>query len=368
MKERSPGLTKAEANEAVANIWNAFVDSKRTACEKELNSRMLTHTPSGKIFRWSQCTNDGDVPDNGRSLWILMYGCDPPNNDDELKLNESGSIWLIPRCSTDWQQEYIDIMLDRVIDYHVIVHEVNPNRIFLIGMSPSGGDGVYQIAPRTADRWAAAGVFDGHPNNISPSSLRNLPFALFMSGENTSEVNKLVAHSWAQSLEECSREHFSGGYHYWMKIGDVKERRQDALAWMNQYSRNPWPTRIVWHHQGFLSQKRFYWLVLPFPEQVKKGQTIIAEVRNRKNIYLEQISDEIQVLTIRLSDTLVNLNQPITVNVMKEATTTRVFHGMVPRTWTAIDQSIEERADPFSAATALLHVIRVSVLLVNHHT
>jgi hypothetical protein len=323
----------------------------------------LIHTPSGKIFRWSQYTNDGDGPDTGRSLWITMYGCDIPKNEKEdIKLNESGSIWLIPRCSTDWQQEYIDIMLDRIIGHQIIVNEVNPNRIFLIGISSTGGDGVYQLAPRMADRWAAAGVMNGHPNNVSPLPLRNLPFALFMSEQNNNENNKLAALTWAQSLEQCSKEHFSGGYHYWMKIGNVEEQRQDALAWMNKYTRNPWPTRIVWYHQGYISQKRFYWLALPFPEQIKKGETIVAEVRYRKNIYLEQIPEDIKALTIRLSDTLVNLDQPVTVNVNRETTTTKIFHGIVPRTRAAIDQSIEERADPMSAATALLHVIWVSFL------
>jgi hypothetical protein len=320
---------------------------------------MFIDTPSGKIFRWSQCTNDGDGADSGRSLWILMYGCDLPTNEDEIKLNENGSIWLIPRCSTDWQQEYIDLMLDRVIEHHIIVNEVNPNRIFLIGISPSGGDGVYQLAPRMADRWAAAGVMGGHPDNVSPVPLRNLPFALFMSGQNDNNKNKLAASTWAELLQQCSREHFSGGYHYWIKIGHVQQQRQDALVWMNKYTRNSWPTRVVWQHQGYLSHKRFYWLALPFPEQIKKGQMIVAEVRNRKNIYLEQISEDIKALIIRLSDALVNLDQPVAVYTYKETTTTRIFHGIVPRTRAAIDQSIEERADPMSAATALLHVIWV---------
>jgi hypothetical protein len=291
-----------------------------------------------------------------------MYGCDISINEEEIKLNENGSIWLIPHCSTDWQQEFIDVMLDRLIEHHIIVNEVNPNRIFLIGISPSGGDGVYQLAPRMADRWASAGVMAGHPNDVSSLNLRNLPFALFMTGQNNSDKNKSAALSWAQSLEKCSREHITGGYYYWIKIDNVEEQRQNALTWMSKHTRNPWPTRVVWHYQGSVAHKRFYWLYLPFPQQLKKGQTIIAEVRDRKNIYLEQIPEEIKILIIRLSDTLVNLNQPVTVTVNKGIITTKIFHGIIPRTRAAIEESIEERADPTSAATALLHIIWVRVI------
>jgi hypothetical protein len=65
-----------------------------------------------------------------------MYGSELPTNEDEIKYDENGAIWLTPRCSTDWQQEYIDLMLERLIEYHIIINEVNPNRIFLIGISP----------------------------------------------------------------------------------------------------------------------------------------------------------------------------------------------------------------------------------------
>ncbi|CAF4397577.1 unnamed protein product, partial [Rotaria sordida] len=52
----------------------------------------------------------------------------------------------MPRCSTDWQREYIDLMLDRLIEYHIIVNKVNPNRVFLIGIPPSDSDSVFQLA------------------------------------------------------------------------------------------------------------------------------------------------------------------------------------------------------------------------------
>jgi poly(3-hydroxybutyrate) depolymerase len=43
---------------------------------------------------------------------------------------------------------------------------VNPDKVYLLGY-PAGGDGVWQLAPRMADRFAAAAMMAGHPNGAS---------------------------------------------------------------------------------------------------------------------------------------------------------------------------------------------------------
>ena len=50
----------------------------------------------------------------------------------------------------------------------VINEDVNPNKVYLLGYS-AGGDGVYQLAPRMADRWAAAAMMADSPINCKNS-------------------------------------------------------------------------------------------------------------------------------------------------------------------------------------------------------
>ena len=56
----------------------------------------------------------------------------------------------------------------------------------------AGGDGVYQLAPRMADRLAVASMMAGHPNDASPLGLRNIGFAIHVgaldSGYNRNKV------------------------------------------------------------------------------------------------------------------------------------------------------------------------------------
>ena len=49
-----------------------------------------------------------------------------------------------------------------------------PNRVYLLGFS-AGGDGVYAIAPRMADRFAAVNQSSGHPNGVTLLNNANLP-------------------------------------------------------------------------------------------------------------------------------------------------------------------------------------------------
>ena len=88
-----------------------------------------------------------------------------------------------PRSPTDtwnmWHQDHIDRIFNRLIQNMIAKYNVNPNKIFLLGYS-AGGDGVYQLAPRMADRFAAASMSAGHPNDASPLGLRNIGFSIHM--------------------------------------------------------------------------------------------------------------------------------------------------------------------------------------------
>lgn len=55
------------------------------------------------------------------------------------------------------------------------------NKVYILGYS-AGGDGIYYLAPRLADYWAAATMCAGHPNGAKPYNLRNIGFGLLVGG------------------------------------------------------------------------------------------------------------------------------------------------------------------------------------------
>ncbi|MEZ6014008.1 MAG: dienelactone hydrolase family protein, partial [Planctomycetota bacterium] len=247
-----------------------------------------------------------------------------------------------------WHEGHIDPLFQRLIDAYVTLHGVDPDRVYLMGYS-AGGDGVYQLAPRMADRFAAAAMMAGHPNESQPLGLRNLPFALFMGGKDAAYDRNAVAARYGARLDELAAADPGGYVHkltiypengHWM---DGKDK--EALPWMAAFRRDPWPKRVVWL-QDDVTHTRFYWLAVPASEAIA-GRMVTATVEGQV-ITLD--APDTKALTLRLSDRLLSLDQAITVKLGGR----EVFSGVVPRTRAAIEASLAERLDPLSVATALL--------------
>jgi pimeloyl-ACP methyl ester carboxylesterase len=240
-------------------------------------------------------------------------------------------------------------MFQRLIEDHVALRGVNPDKVYLLGYS-AGGDGVWQLAPRMADRFAAAAMMAGHPNESSLLGLRNLPFAIFMGAKDAAyDRNKIAIQKSAElaTLEKAdpgAYVHLSRIYEglgHWMNRKDA-----EALPWMAKFRRNPWPAKVVWYQDDVI-HRRFYWLRIPEKAEIKAGGRIDATV-DGQTIRLE--GDVPAGTGLGLSDKLLDLDRTIEVMVNQKP----VFNGKVPRTIAAIRASLAERADPKAVATALL--------------
>ena len=69
----------------------------------------------------------------------------------------------------------------------------------------AGGDGVYQLAPRMADRFAAAAMMAGHPNETSPAGLRNIGFAIHMGALDVAYNRNEIARRWGVMLDSLQQ-------------------------------------------------------------------------------------------------------------------------------------------------------------------
>jgi pimeloyl-ACP methyl ester carboxylesterase len=350
-----PGLTRVQAEAELQKQWSARLAQLQSERTEEMTNRVIEL--KGRSMRWEERVF-GAAPTNGRSLWISMHGGGgaPKQVNDSQWRNQIGlykpdeGIYVAPRAPTDtwnlWHEAHIDPMFDRLIENFVALRGVDPDRVYILGYS-AGGDGVWQLAPRMADRWAAAAMMAGHPNDASLLPLRNLPFALFVGGNDSAYGRNKVVAERAEKLAELHKQD-PGGYEHLARVYPglphwMNRKDAEALPWMAKFTRNPWPKKVVWV-QDDVTHTRFYWLAVP-PEEAKRKRQIIGEV-DGQNV---KLSGEVpQGITVRLSDALLNLNQPVRVRV----TNREIFHAIVPRTTEAIRKSFGERADPRSAATA----------------
>lgn len=352
-------LSQDEAKKCADAFWQDHLQAIRQSRKAEMETRRLEMGGQSMPFFYSV---HGEKPAEGRSLYISMHGGGGApaavndqqwENQKRLYQIEEG-VYVAPRAPTNtwdlWHTSSIDPFFDRLIENLIAFEEVNPNRVYLLGYS-AGGDGVYQLAPRMADRLAAAAMMAGHPNETSPLGLRNLPFTLHM-GERDSAYNRnSVAAEFGKQLEALQKDD-PQGYVHWVKIHPGKGHwmdRQDAeaLPWMAKHTRSTHPERIVWK-QDDVRRNRFYWLGVD-PDAIGDRAEVRAKRSGQK---IEWSATGVEKIVLYLSDDWIDLDRPI--EVVSQGQT--LFEGKVDRTARALAESLASRGDPHMMASATLSI------------
>lgn len=328
-------LSREAAEEVAKSYKTVWMYNTRGKYKNELINEVITHDNLKLPFKLKVF---GEKPADGRSLYISMHGGGgtPTAVNDQQWRNQIGlytpaeGVYVAPRAPWDawnmWFQEGMDELFEKLIQAAVAHWEVNPDKVYLLGYS-AGGDGVWRMAPRMADRWAAASMMAGHPGEASQVNLRNTPFMIWM-GENDAAYNRntlAVKHgAIMDSLQTADpagyvhQTHIIKGKGHWMDRVDAQ-----ALPWMAQFRRNPYPEKIVWR-QELVARTAMYWLSAP-KEECKHGATVIVE---RKGNVIDISQCDYSRLTLYLNDEMFNLDRPIEVRYQGK----RIFKGRVPRT------------------------------------
>ncbi|MBI1371578.1 MAG: alpha/beta hydrolase [Phycisphaera sp.] len=344
-------LTRADAERAQQLLWDDHVAIIRATRADEMKARRLTDSEHVMPFFYSVT---GDKPVSGRSLYISMHGGGnaPPRVNDQQWENQKRlykvpeGVYVAPRAPTNtwnlWHEPHIDVLFDRLIEDLIVFEEVDPNRVYIMGYS-AGGDGVYQLAPRMADRFAAASMMAGHPNDASPLGLRNLPFSIHVGANDGGYKRNEVAAQWGEKLDAL-HDADPDGYVHWVTLYAGKGHwmdREDAAAvpWMAKFTRNPTPDRVVWRQQR---HTRFYWLACDTPE---KGAVVRA---TRSGQTIDLAAEGVTQITVRLNDHMLDLDRDVTVTTAGRP----IYAGRASRTIGVIDKTLAERGDPASVFSA----------------
>ena len=341
-------LTADEAAKAATLLESQWREQMKQLHKEALENEVFKR---GKLQMKFKAITYGEKPSDGRSLYISMHGGGATHKrvndqqwDNQIRLYKPDEgVYVAPRAPwNDWNMWFkpgMDEFFEMLIQAAVATMDVNPDKVYLMGYS-AGGDGAWRMAPRMADRWAAASMMAGHPGEASQVSLRNTPFMIWM-GENDSayDRNKLAVKHGAimDSLQQADNEgyihetHIIKGKGHWMDRVDAA-----AVPWMAQYKRNPYPTKVVWRQEE-VTRPAFYWLSVP-EEECRHKAMVVAEID--KNVINISESDYSRLI-IYLNDEMVDLNKPVVVNYKGK----KVFKGKLPRTIANMARTLAERGD-----------------------
>jgi hypothetical protein len=171
-----------------------------------------------------------------------------------------------------------------------------------------------------------------------------------MGGKDAAFNRNQIARDWKVALADLAAKD-PGGYPHEVTIFEENGHwmeRKDAVAvpWMAKHTRNRRPEKIVWL-QDDVTSARFYWLANPDPKQ---GQRVVATRSGQVIDILEAAA--ISRLSVRLDDSMVDLDQPVTVRVAGKT----VFEGIVARSMETMRRTLGERGDLSGIFTAEVEI------------
>lgn len=334
----------------------------------------------------------GEKPSGGWPLFIALHGGGKYHGNAEISAHgwevntrewqtqmrlvnqvyEPDGLYFVPRMADDrlgrwWHQHNIELFR-RLIRCAVLYHDVNPNRVYIMGIS-QGGYGTCHIAPFMADLFAAAGSMAGGMMTVT-ENLRNLPFRSDI-GANDTAYNRIeLAKQLHDSLDTLQSKD-SDAYRHTLAIQANRGHGIDyssSPSWLARHSRNPYPERIVWrcHEKDGVYRRSFYWLSLS--QVPDAGEYVIkAELNQRENridIKAEEVllNDEGEPVLrrpltssqihVHLNDTLLDLDREVLVLLNDRV----AFRGRVERKQSHLLRSLIERGDPNYAFPAKITV------------
>lgn len=341
-------LSREQAEQALPLLVAAWKKEVKAANHREWEEKCFVHEDRQMKFDYRIF---GTLPSDGRSLYISMHGGGnvPKEVNDRQWENQKvlytprEGVYVAPRAPRDnwnmWFQPGMDEFFEQLIQSAVVELGVNPDKVYLMGYS-AGGDGVWRMAPRMADRWAASSMMAGHPGEASQVNLLNVPYQIWMGQYDSAYDRNVLAMAKGRVLDslQCAdpsgyihQTHIVPGKGHWME-------RQDTVAveWMSCFRRQALPQKVVWRQEDVV-RPAMYWLAVN-PKMAEPGSTVI--VRHQGNDF-EIVRCDYPSVRICLNDEMVNMDEPIRVSYMGRT----LYRGKVRRTLADMAQTLLERGD-----------------------
>lgn len=344
LKEETEGKTPTFSK----NTKNAF---KRYLANAEVTESAMKF---GDVKMRYITVTVGEKPEGGYPLYIALHGGGgaPASVNNEqwemmsyyYSMDLDCGVYVATRGVRDtWDTHFNPEsypLYDRLIQYMILTKDVDPNKVYIMGFS-AGGDGVYAITPRMADRFAGANMSSGHPNGVNLTNVRNVPFELQAGEYDTAYDRHKVTAEYDAYLTELEAKyggyvhrtliHYEAGHNYndydsypipvmddvqaWLSSGDRSNTAVDSYPphWLSGFTRDPLPQTVVWDLSTRADRREtesFYYLSAPYSTNSGLIKAAYDKAENRVEITTEGVNGTYSIL---LNEDMVDFSKPVTI-------------------------------------------------------
>ena len=311
------------------------------------------------------------------------------------RIYPNDAVYFIPRMPDDndgrWWYDYCQEAYDRMLRRALLFREVDPNRIYITGIS-EGGYAAFRLPAHWPDRFAAASAqAAAEPIDTSPpENLRNVALRCDI-GENDTMFDRVnLARKYFARLDELGKGNMGSDWWPHTNIDAIGSRSIADLgpgdksaphilevqpgrghgidyaagpAWMMDHTRNPRCRAFAWTMQPLHHSLRpfCYWMGLDkVPEQTPVKFKVAFSSPNEIRLTAEGKPDAEGKrppltgigLRILLDDALADLDQEIAV----VANGREVYRGKPVRSLARMARTLADRGDPAYVFPAEIHV------------
>lgn len=358
------GLTRAQADALAESLWD---DYRRSATVQSLweqtTLKRIVHGEDAMPFSFELLWDEAvPVPEAGYPVYISMHGggaFTAAENDEQWQVQQGRypdvqGIYICPRSARDtwdhWHEQHMFTLIDQLVRAVLLRDDIDPDRVYLLGYC-SGGNGVYQLGPVLADRWAAVSATKAIREGGPLANLRNVPIDLQWGGADPDPIDRAGFNrrdvDTLYALHDADR----GGYTF----RDIEHYRQgrfindkSTVGWLARFTRDPYPARVVWEQNGDVRassnplRHTFYYLAIDPDERFDgTGPDRITADLDRKNNAVTLTVVGYDHVRLRLNDAMLDLDRPVTVTLNGQ-----VAHaGPVARDPDTLAATLAERGD-----------------------
>lgn len=296
----------------------------------------------------------GVKPADGYPFFLYLHGSGPKSHEWSTGLAlakyfaDAPSVYFIPQIPNEgqwyrWWQKGKQFVWDRLLRQMLLRNDVNPDRLYVFGIS-EGGYGSQRLASFYADYWAAAGpMAGGEPLKNAPAeNLSNIAFSLRTGAEDKGFYRDKLTRYTNEALDSLENLNPAAFRHH-VELIPGRGHHIDygpTTPWLSHFTRNPWPKFFVWEdlEMDGLHRKGFYnLLVNERPDSVLRTRYDVHIEDNMVTVAVENVqyttteTDPVYGIelkfartyahaasgkfTLFLNEHLVDLSRPVTVMV-----------------------------------------------------